>query len=271
MEDPRVKKEEEEIDPWTQLSQPFPESDYLDNETTEKEIKEIGTQTEKSPDFFPTEKSIAKRKKVRYTATRIKYSPTRVKSRNFLSNIGYNSINKADFYNENFILDVFILLVKNLNPFSLQRKISDKFKHEMIYMLWRECVPAAFYRFICQEENFKYLNGRGVSQPGVLEIVGKFVDENKNNLRLLQQCLANYKDIFQYVYSYTFPEIYTMSEKRGIDMKSNFYILFKSYRDKQLIKQQQLAKQKENYEAAEHKEASEFEEKPLLKFNEFND
>ena len=92
------------------------------------------TQTEKSPDFFPTEKSITKRKNVRYTATRIKYSPTRVKSRNFLLNISYNSINKADFYNENFILDVFILLVKNLNPFSLQRKISDKFKREMIYM-----------------------------------------------------------------------------------------------------------------------------------------
>ena len=62
-----------------------------------------------------------------------------------------------------------------------------------------------------------------------------------------------------------------MSKKREIDIKSNFYILFKSYRDKQLIKQQQLAKQTENYEAAEHKEVSEFEQKPLLKFNEFND
>ena len=163
MEDPRVKKEEEEeIDPWTQPSQPFPESDYSDNETTEKEIKEIGTQTEKSPDFFPTEKSIAKRKKVRYTATRIKYSPTRVKSRNFLSSISYSSINKADFYNENFILDVFILIVKNLKPFSIQHKILDKFKHKIIYMLRRECIPPAFYRFICQEENFRYLNGRDV-------------------------------------------------------------------------------------------------------------
>ena len=189
MTDPRLTKEKE-IDPWSQPSQPFPKEESCcsnDEETTEKEIKEIGTQTEKSPDFFPTEKSIAKRKKVRYTATRIKYSPTRVKSRNFLSNIGYNSINKADFYSENFILDVFILLVKNLNPFSLQRKIPDKFKHEMIYMLWRECIPTAFYRFICQEDNFRYLNGRDVSQPGVLEIVGKFVDQNKNNLRLLQQ------------------------------------------------------------------------------------
>ena len=166
---------------------------------------------------------------------------------------------------------MFILLVKNLNPFSLQRKTSDKFKHEMIYMLWRECIPTSFYRFICQEENFKYLNDRDVSEPGVLEIVGKFVDENKNNLQLFHQCLANYKDIFQYVYSCTFPEIYTKSKKRGIDMKSNFYILFKSYRDKQLIKQQQLTKQTENYEAAEHKEVSEFEQKSLLKFNEFND
>ena len=100
-----------------------------------------------------------------------------------MSNIGYNSINKTDFYNENFILDVFILLVKNLNPFSLQRKISDKFKHEMIYMLWREFIPTAFFRFIYQEDNFRYLNGRDVSQPGVLEIVGKFVDQNKKNLR----------------------------------------------------------------------------------------
>ena len=277
MEDLRQTKDEQEIDPWTQPSQSLPEEEedgYFSNskdKTTQNKLKEIGTQSEKSPDFFPTEKSITKRKKVRYTATRIKYSPTRVKSRNFLSNISYNSINKADFYNENFILDVFIFLVKNLNPFSLQRKISDKFKHEMIYMLWRERVPSAFYRFICQEENFKYLNVRDVSQPDVLEIVGKFVDQDKNNLRLLQQCLANYKDIFQYVYSCTFPEIYTMSEKRGIDMKINFYILFKSYRDKAIMKQQLLAKQTENYKSAEHRDEHECEQKPLLKFNEFND
>ena len=54
MEDPRLNKEKE-IDPWTQ---PLPESDYSDNHGStvmEKEIKEIGTQTEKSPDFFPNE------------------------------------------------------------------------------------------------------------------------------------------------------------------------------------------------------------------------
>ena len=158
------------------------------------ETREITTQIssedllEKNQDFYPSESSIAKRQKVRYLATRIKYSLTRVKSRNFLSNIGYKSISKCDFYNENFILDVYILLVKNLNPFSLQRKISDKFKHEMIYMLWREYIPVEFYRYICEEENFKYLNGRDVSQPGVLEIVARFIDQHKDNLRMLQKC-----------------------------------------------------------------------------------
>ena len=130
------KKIDDALNPMYQ-SQPLPNF-------KEEEVKtEV---VDQSPDIYPTEKSIAKRQKVRYLATRIKYSPTRVKLRNFLSNIGYASINKSDFYNENFILDVYILLVKNLNPFSLQRKISDKFKHEMIYMLWRECIPVEFYR-----------------------------------------------------------------------------------------------------------------------------
>ena len=140
-QDLRIKKEiDNALNPMYQ-SQPLPNFE-------EEEVKtEV---VDQSPDIYPTEKSIAKRQKVRYLATRIKYSPTRVKSRNFLSNIGYTSINKSDFYNENFILDVYILLVKNLDPFSLQRKISDKFKHEMMYMLWRECIPVEFYRYICQ-------------------------------------------------------------------------------------------------------------------------
>ena len=95
-----------------------------------------------------------------------------------------NGINKSDLktYDKNFISDAYILLVKNLNPFSLQRKTSDKLKHEMAFMLWRECIPSEFYRYICQDTNFKYLNGRDVNQSGVLVIVGKFIDQEKENL-----------------------------------------------------------------------------------------
>ena len=214
--------------------------------TTENLIEEV---LEKSQDFSQqTENKIVNRHKIRYTATRIKYSPTRIKSRNFLSNISYAGINKNDFYNESFILDVYVLVVKNLNPFSLNRKVSDKTKHEMVYMLWRECIPPEFYRYICEKINFIYLNGWDVGQPGVLEIVGNFIDQGKANLRMLQENLARYKDIFQYVYSHVFPEVYTASEKRGIDLKSNFHIMFKTYRDKMIMRQQNLANNPVNYE-----------------------
>ena len=109
-----------------------------------EEILETDQQApEKSQDFSPKDK-IVNRHKIRYTATRIKYSPTRIKCRHFLSNISYTGISKSYFYNENCILDVFVLIVKNLNPFSLSRKITDKTKHEMVYMFWRECVPSNF-------------------------------------------------------------------------------------------------------------------------------
>ena len=129
---------------------------------------------ETSKDFSPADK-IVNRQEIRYTATRIK-------SRNFLSNISYTDIRKSDFYNENFILDVYVLLVKNLNPFSLSRKVTDKTKQEMVYMLWRECIPSKFYRHICEEKNFIYLNGRDVDHPGVLEIVRGFINQGKENL-----------------------------------------------------------------------------------------
>ena len=200
---------------------------------------------------------------------RIKYTATRIKSINFLSNISYTGINKKDFYNENFILDIFVLLVKNLNPFSLCRKVSDKTKHEMVYMIWRECIPVDFNRYICEESNFTYLSGRDVGHPGILKIVGKFIDQKKENLRPLQKYLARYKDIYQYVYSHVFPEVYTTSEKRGFDLKSNFHILFKSYRDKQLMRQHSTAKNLSNYEDVK-KETSEYEQKPIKNFDSFN-
>ena len=139
-------------------------------------------QVGKSQDLSQPSDKIINIHKIRYTAMRIKYSPTRIKSRNFLSNISYTSINKNDFYNETFILDIYALLVKNLNPFSLQRKISDKLKLEIVYMLWTECIPQEFYRHICEEKSFAYLNGRDVGQPGALEIVGSFIDQGKKNL-----------------------------------------------------------------------------------------
>ena len=93
---------------------------------------------------------------------------------------------------------------------------------------------------------------------------------DEQNLRLLQEHLARFKDVYQYVYSHVFPEIYTTSEKRGFDLKSNFHILFKAYRDKMMMRQQSIAKNPVNYEQQQN-ETCEFEQKPIKSFNQFSD
>ena len=92
-------------------------------EQTDNNVEMID-ESAKSQDFFQDNKPSER-----------KYTTTRIKSRNFLSNIAYVGINKDDFYNENFIFDVYLLATKNLNLFSLDRKLGDKNKHEIIYML----------------------------------------------------------------------------------------------------------------------------------------
>ena len=98
----------------------------------------------------------------------------------------------------------------------------------------------------------------------MLEMVGDFIDQGKQNLRMLQEHLAQFKDIYQYVYSHVFPEMYTTSEKRGFDLKSNFHILFKAYHDKMMLRQQQQQQQQQQQIAKkEQQETSEFEQKPI--------
>ena len=134
----------------------------------------------KSQDFFQDNNPIGKR-----------YTTTRIKLRNFLSNIAYVGINMEDFYNENFIFDVYLLVTKTLNPFSLDRKLADKNKHEMIYMFWEEYVPRNFHRRICKEQNFLYLNGKNVLQPKVLKIIHDFLKENDENYNDLRKNLSS--------------------------------------------------------------------------------
>ena len=139
----------------------------------------------KIPDFFQDNKPSDR-----------KYTTARIKSRNFLSNTSYVGISKEDFYNENFIFDVYLLVTKNLNPFSLDRKLNDQNKHEMIYMLWKECMPQKFYKHICKENNFLYLNRKNVLPPKVSEILTDFLKEGDENYIELRNNLSQYKTIF---------------------------------------------------------------------------
>ena len=113
-------------------------------------------------------------------------------------------------------------------------------------------MPAEFYTHICQERNVLYLNGKNALQPKVLQIISEFIEADENNYRLQQNNLSSYKTIFQYVYSNVFPEIYCSTEKRGFDLKSNFHIMFKTYKDKKHL-ESSMGKTPANYETIRKK------------------
>ena len=108
----------------------------------------------------------------------------------------------------------------------------DQNKHEMIYMLWKEPTPADFYKFICKEEHFLYLNVKNFLYLKIAEIVWKFIDENGKNYRHLRNNLCQFNEIFQYVYLIVYPEIYCTTERRGFDLKVTTQLVFKTYKDK---------------------------------------
>ena len=171
-------------------------NDQTDNKITAED------ESAKSPNFFQDNNTI-KRKNVGK-----QYTTTHIKSRNFLSNISYVGISKEEFYNENCVFDIYSLITKNLHLFSLVRKLSNQNKHEMIYMLWKECMPCDFYKHICSEQNFLYLNGKNVLYPKVTEIINEFLDADEKNYVQLRNNLSQFKNLFQYVYSNVYLEVY---------------------------------------------------------------
>ena len=63
---------------------------------------------------------ITKKKKLSQPKTTInRYSSTKVKARNFLSNVSYNRVKKSDYQNRSFVIDCFSFLLLYLNLFYL--------------------------------------------------------------------------------------------------------------------------------------------------------
>ena len=82
-------------------------------------------------------------------------------------------------FDRSFVFDIYVLTAKNINPFSLERKIFDIKNREMINMFWEDCNEPSFYKHICQSENFLHLNRKNVIYPRVSEIVMNYIEADK--------------------------------------------------------------------------------------------
>ena len=88
----------------------------------------------------------------------VNYSPTKVKAKNFLTNVSYNRIKNSDFGNRSFIIDSYSFILLYLNPFYLEKKFENILDREFVNVVWYLLIPNDFYNFISQPENFETLN-----------------------------------------------------------------------------------------------------------------
>ena len=145
---------------------------------------------------------LVSQKKRKYKVKKIKpYNTSRIKSQNFLTNISYNGVKEDDLYGRSFVLDIYVLTTKNINPFSLKWKIFDAKNREIIDMFWEDCNKPSFYKHICKPDNFMYLNGKNVIYPRVAEIVWNYIGEDRQNFNKIKKRLVCNMKIFQFVYS----------------------------------------------------------------------
>ena len=66
----------------------------------------------------------------------------------------------------------------------------------------------------------------------VTEVVMNYLEAGEKNFSRLKRKLIENQKIFQYVYLSVYPEVYSFVEKRGVDMKNNFHLKFKEWKDR---------------------------------------
>ena len=165
------------------------------NDLIKNGMIEMEQKTEKDYNFSWIDEPNQKQESVmcKHVKRRIKpYTSSRIKIRNFLSNISYTGVKSKDFVDDNFTFDTITLLTKNINPFSLERKIVDVKNRDIIYMLWDECIGKSFYKHICENKNFIYLTSKNVLYSKTAQIVLDCLNKYTKNIILLQRCLQNH-------------------------------------------------------------------------------
>ena len=113
------------------------------NKLIKNGVIEMEQKPERDHDFLFVEDPNQKQESVmsKHFKRRIKpYTSSRIKTRNFLSNISYTGVKSKYFVDNNLTFDIITLTRKNINPFSLERKIVDAKNSDIIYMLWDECI-----------------------------------------------------------------------------------------------------------------------------------
>ena len=224
-----LKEEEEEIQETVETI-PFP---------LEKTMLEL--QNELNRDIFLSDKAIKN-----------KSSSTKIKARNFLTNVSYNRITTADYKNQNFVVDCFTFLILHLNPFYLERKFESIIEREFVNTLWTFLMPINLCNYITKNENMTTLIKIKVKYHDARNIILKFVQDDKDNLNVLSDFLEKNGTLYQFLYGNLFPKCFSRISDYGVKAKTLFNTYYQNFNvQKKIINWQNKNIKEEEEEKAE--------------------
>ena len=179
-------------------------------------------------DIFLSDKDLKKEKK--------KYSSTKVKARNFLTNISYNGLKQKDYENRSFVIDIFAYLILYFNPYNVNGKFETELERAYINILWSMLMPQNFYIFVSKKENIQLLNKKNAKFQDAVEVIQLFIEnaENENTTQeeqydILKNYLTNYIKMYQFIFSNLFPKFFGKFDNRGIQNNIEFTSYYSTY------------------------------------------
>ena len=193
----------------------------------EEEVKEITT-TEIS---FPLEKTMKELNRDIFMDDKaIKvYNNTKIKARNFLTNVSYNRITTADYKNKNFVIDCFTFMILYLNPFYLERKFETNIERDFVNVLWTFLMPSKLYNHITGNDNMKTLNKIKIKYQDAKDIMITFLFNDPSNLNILSDFLEKNAMLYQFLFGNLYPKCFCRINDYGIRAKTLFSTYYHNF------------------------------------------
>ena len=157
------------------------------------------------------------------------YSNTKVKARNFLTNVSYNRITTADYKNINFVIDCFTFMILYLNPFYLERKFETNIEREFVNTLWTFLMPSKLYNHITENENMKTLNKIKIKYQDAKDIIITFTQYDQGNLNVLSEFLEKNAILYQFLFGNLFPKCFCRINDYGVRAKTLFSTYYHNF------------------------------------------
>ena len=137
------------------------------------------------------------------------YSNTKVKTRNLLTNVSYRRFKQTDFNKNNFIVDIMPFLTQNFNPINLDRKLDSEKERDMVKLLWDECIPHEFVRYLYSAKNFELVSSPYLTYQKPNEMVSNYFLEDLKRINTAKYKIEEKFQLIHYVYSLLFSKIYS--------------------------------------------------------------